>query len=246
MAFFDPEGGVLPARASFASPGNSLRTLARPYKGRSNVNDPYRVGPDGCATSSQGSQSLALGWQNAPFRVEECLQSLSSLTIEPNIPAHFAFARSTKMQDGKACETRIRLAHFSDIHLTARPLGWGLRDFLSKRLTGWMHLRLGRGRRFRDAETIVHALMDDIRECGCQHIVFSGDATTMGFESEFAAAARAIRFDLPGIAVPEIMTTTSAPPPIQVTSSDFSRPGNTASASTPRFIRLLNESVIAG
>ena len=25
----------------------------------------------------------------------------------------------------------IRIAHFSDIHVTARPLGWRMRDFLS-------------------------------------------------------------------------------------------------------------------
>ncbi len=86
----------------------------------------------------------------------------------------------------------IRIAHFSDIHVTARPLGWRLRDVFTKRTTGWMNLRIGRGRRFRDAEKIVEAMMLDVRQRGCQHVVFSGDATTLGFEPEFRAAARCL------------------------------------------------------
>jgi 3',5'-cyclic AMP phosphodiesterase CpdA len=96
----------------------------------------------------------------------------------------------------------VRLAHFSDIHLTAKPLGWRARDFLTKRTTAWMNLKLRRGRRFRAAEAIVDAIVGEIRERGCDRIVFSGDATNMGFASELAAAARALPFDLPGIAVP--------------------------------------------
>ena len=65
-----------------------------------------------------------------------------------------------------------------------------------------MNLKLGRGRRFADGNRIVSAMMLDIRERGCDRIVFSGDATTMGFESEFIAAATALQLDLPGIAVP--------------------------------------------
>ena len=32
----------------------------------------------------------------------------------------------------------IRFAHLSDIHVTTRPLGWRLRDLLTKRATGWV------------------------------------------------------------------------------------------------------------
>src|SRR5580704_5232010 len=92
----------------------------------------------------------------------------------------------------------VRLAHFSDIHLTAKPLGWRLRDLLTKRTTGWMNLRMGRGRHFRHADRIVRAMMNDIRERGGKHIVFSGDATALGFESEFASAARCLDLNLPG------------------------------------------------
>ena len=113
------------------------------------------------------------------------------------------------MPDGKP----IRIAHFSDIHVTARPLGFRLRDLLTKRTTGWMNLRIGRGRRFRDAEKVVEAMMGDIRERGCQHLVFSGDATMMGFEPEFHVAARCLglpqsphaereEYSTPGLAVP--------------------------------------------
>jgi len=96
----------------------------------------------------------------------------------------------------------VRLAHFSDIHLTAKPLGWRARDLLTKRATGWMNLKLGRGRRFRDAGRIVAAMMRDIRERGNEHVVFTGDATTMAFESEFSAAARCLDLNIPGLAVP--------------------------------------------
>lgn len=100
----------------------------------------------------------------------------------------------------------IRIAHFSDIHVSARPFGFRFRDFFTKRTTGLLSLRLHRGRLFRDAATIGAAMMRDIRERGCQHAVFSGDATSMSFEIEFRAAAQCLGMDepdhLPGIAVP--------------------------------------------
>src|SRR5579862_1462822 len=35
----------------------------------------------------------------------------------------------------------IRLAHFSDIHVSTSPLGWQLNDWFSKRLTSWLNHR---------------------------------------------------------------------------------------------------------
>ena len=32
----------------------------------------------------------------------------------------------------------VRLAHFSDVHLTAKPLDFLPRDMMSKRFTGWL------------------------------------------------------------------------------------------------------------
>jgi 3',5'-cyclic AMP phosphodiesterase CpdA len=100
----------------------------------------------------------------------------------------------------------LRLAHFSDVHLTTQPLGWALRDLRSKRLTGWFHLRaLGRAKQFRLAHEIVQAMVKEFRERRPDRLIFSGDATALGFASECDHAARCLAVgdrDLPGLAVP--------------------------------------------
>ncbi len=101
----------------------------------------------------------------------------------------------------------VRLVHFSDIHLTAKPLGWRPRDWFTKRVTGWLNLRvMGRGRRFHDAPTVIAALLRAIREQPPHAIIFSGDATHLGFESEVTAAVAALSVHddtlPPGFAVP--------------------------------------------
>jgi len=84
----------------------------------------------------------------------------------------------------------VRLIHFSDVHITSRPLGWRRRDFASKRFTGLMNMRfLGRGRRFREANEVAQVLVEEIRERRPDHLIFSGDATALAFEPEFATAA---------------------------------------------------------
>jgi 3',5'-cyclic AMP phosphodiesterase CpdA len=94
----------------------------------------------------------------------------------------------------------IRLAHFSDIHLTTRPLGWALHDLPTKRLTGWFHLRaLGRGGQFRLAHEVARALVHEFRERRPDRIVFAGDATALGFASEAAHAARRLHVGDPGL-----------------------------------------------
>jgi len=88
----------------------------------------------------------------------------------------------------------IRLAHYSDIHLTQHPLGWTVRDVISKKMPGWVNVKLlGRGRRFRHAPQVAQVLMNDLASRGFDHIVFSGDATTLAFPSEFQLAATAMR-----------------------------------------------------
>jgi 3',5'-cyclic AMP phosphodiesterase CpdA len=85
----------------------------------------------------------------------------------------------------------VRLAHFSDVHLTSRPLGWKPRDLFGKRVSGWVNVALlGRGRRFQHANAVVESLLREFRERPFDHLVFSGDATTMAFENEMAEAAR--------------------------------------------------------
>ncbi len=101
----------------------------------------------------------------------------------------------------------VRLAHFSDIHLTAPKLGWTVRDVVGKRASGWVNIRLlGRGRRFRHAARVIGALRAELFGGGFDHLCFSGDATHLGFESEMAAAADLLGVNdptaPPGIAVP--------------------------------------------
>jgi 3',5'-cyclic AMP phosphodiesterase CpdA len=85
----------------------------------------------------------------------------------------------------------VRLAHFSDVHLTSPNLGWRVRDLLGKRGTGWVNVRLlGRARRFRYANEVVDAMLADFRARAYDHLVFSGDATTMAFDSEMTESAR--------------------------------------------------------
>jgi 3',5'-cyclic AMP phosphodiesterase CpdA len=101
----------------------------------------------------------------------------------------------------------VRLIHFSDIHITSRPLGWRRRDFASKRFTGLMNMRLlGRGRRFRHANDVAQVLMAEVRERRPDHLIFSGDATALAFEPEFMAASDLLGVREngmpPGLAIP--------------------------------------------
>jgi 3',5'-cyclic AMP phosphodiesterase CpdA len=104
-------------------------------------------------------------------------------------------------------DTTVRLAHLSDVHITTRPLGWQRRDWFSKRVTGYINLRwLGRRYRFRRAEEVLAALGEELRSRPLDHVIFSGDATHLGFEAEFVRATALLgvhRADrLPGLAVP--------------------------------------------
>jgi 3',5'-cyclic AMP phosphodiesterase CpdA len=101
----------------------------------------------------------------------------------------------------------IRLAHFSDVHVTAPVLDWTREDWFNKRYAAWLNLRwLGRGRLFRRAEEVVRALAAELSHRALDHIVFSGDATALGFEAEMKRAADLLQVgsaDQPaGLAVP--------------------------------------------
>jgi 3',5'-cyclic AMP phosphodiesterase CpdA len=92
----------------------------------------------------------------------------------------------------------IRLAHLSDIHIIA-PSTWRLRDWLSKRLTSWINLRLlGRARKFIHADRVMAALAAELRQRGFDRVLFSGDATALGFEEEEARAAELLGVGRPG------------------------------------------------
>lgn len=101
----------------------------------------------------------------------------------------------------------IRLAHISDIHVSTHLQEWRFRDYLNKRMAGWINHRvLGRRHRFRHAEKVLAALIEDFQIQKTSHVVFSGDATALGFESEFKKAAHLLQLHedevIPGIAVP--------------------------------------------
>ena len=97
----------------------------------------------------------------------------------------------------------IRLAHVSDPHLTADGLAWCWHDWLSKRLFTWLNLRLRRGERFARADHVLRRLLQDVEQRQVDHIVFSGDASALGFEAEFRRTADLLGVGrLAGIAVP--------------------------------------------
>jgi 3',5'-cyclic AMP phosphodiesterase CpdA len=101
----------------------------------------------------------------------------------------------------------IRLLHYSDVHLTVPALGWRPRDVLSKKVVGWVNVKfLGRGKRFRHATAVADAMVAEARQRGHDGVIFSGDATKLAFEPEFAFAAERLGvYDAglpPAVAVP--------------------------------------------
>jgi 3',5'-cyclic AMP phosphodiesterase CpdA len=99
------------------------------------------------------------------------------------------------------------MVHFSDIHLTVSPLGWRGADFLTKRVPGWINLRwLGRAHRFQHGEEVLTAFMAELRANPPDRIIFSGDATGLGFECELNRAISLLNVNdadgPPGFAVP--------------------------------------------
>jgi 3',5'-cyclic AMP phosphodiesterase CpdA len=100
----------------------------------------------------------------------------------------------------------IRLAHLSDIHISADRLGWRWHDWFNKRMTSWGNLRVfGRHKTFARADDVLGRLMRELQGRKIDHVIFSGDATALGFESEMRRAAELLHVEngpLPGIAVP--------------------------------------------
>lgn len=83
----------------------------------------------------------------------------------------------------------FRLAHFTDIHLTAPPRDIPWRALLDKRFAGWLNLKvLGRYRQLADAARVTRAFVDDVGEMAPDHILFTGDATGLSLRSEFEEA----------------------------------------------------------
>lgn len=79
----------------------------------------------------------------------------------------------------------MRLAHFSDIHLTVPPLSARGRLF-GKRLAGTVNYYVGgRGRHFRGVEHRIERLLADVDAAGVDHVLCTGDLTQMSWRAEF-------------------------------------------------------------
>src|SRR5438105_519830 len=84
-----------------------------------------------------------------------------------------------------------RFFHISDIHVAVPAPGWTAGDLLSKHATGWVKWTiLQRWRRFRNATQILGQFADRVRAERPDAVIFSGDATALGFAKEAAEAAR--------------------------------------------------------
>ncbi|MBI2378902.1 MAG: metallophosphoesterase [Deltaproteobacteria bacterium] len=84
----------------------------------------------------------------------------------------------------------VRIAHYSDIHVTMPPIGQ-LRDSLEpKRIVGSLNYYLGNRRgHFRGVEGRIEALLADVDEQSIDHAICTGDLTAMSFEAELERAA---------------------------------------------------------
>jgi 3',5'-cyclic AMP phosphodiesterase CpdA len=74
-------------------------------------------------------------------------------------------------------------------------------------MSAWINLQLlGRGKHFRHTDRILTALRNELKQRNFDHLVFSGDATAMGFEEEMRKAAELLGVgsaeQRPGLAVP--------------------------------------------
>src|SRR5687768_6345274 len=100
----------------------------------------------------------------------------------------------------------VRLTHFSDVHLYC-PAKWRVRDWFTKRISRLLNLRyLPGSRRFCDASKTFTAFVADVYNPRPDWLIFSGDASSLGFCEEYQRVADALRVgqpdSIPGIAVP--------------------------------------------
>src|SRR5437879_1010768 len=168
-----------------------------------------KLEPAGTSISFFSLTNTTLGMEIIPSGRERWCNPLTLWTF-----ARILRTRRSWVQWGESRQTMnegnapaVRLAHLSDVHISAERLGWRLRDYFNKRWTGWINYRwLGRRRRFRRGGEVLSAIVREFTERRPDHVIFSGDATALGFEPEFAHAAEMLRVGNPamppGLAVP--------------------------------------------
>lgn len=89
--------------------------------------------------------------------------------------------------------TGVRIAHFTDLHFSPERPTIAYRHLLSKRTIGWLSLWLGgRSRAFARTGEVVRAFVRDVQQLEPDHIVFTGDVTSMSLEAEFELARDAL------------------------------------------------------
>lgn len=85
----------------------------------------------------------------------------------------------------------VRLAHFSDIHVTLSPLGMPWRQLGGKRAAGVLsYYAGGRGRRFGGVNQRISALLEDVDAQQVDHALCTGDLTAVSFQQEFETCAQ--------------------------------------------------------
>ena len=95
----------------------------------------------------------------------------------------------------------MRIAHFSDIHVTASPVRQGLKSLWGKRAGGAVNYYIGgRRRHFADVDARIRSLLADVDAQDVEHAVCTGDITQMSYEEEFdrCAALFGPRLEQPG------------------------------------------------
>jgi len=86
--------------------------------------------------------------------------------------------------------TTIRIAHYSDIHVTVPPWQQPWSSLLNKRLAGLFSYTLGgRGRRFSGVEGRITALLEDVDAQRVDHALCTGDLTAISLREEFSRCA---------------------------------------------------------
>ena len=81
----------------------------------------------------------------------------------------------------------FRLAHLSDVHLAPLPsVTW--RQLASKRITGYLNWKRGRGKSM--GRATLDALTRDLLDRSPDHVVVSGDLTNLALPAEIENAAR--------------------------------------------------------
>ena len=110
-------------------------------------------------------------------------------------------ARTTSNAHVAARLERMRIAHFSDLHVLALD-GVPPHRFFNKRFTGWVNLRLKRAHNHRPAH--VRAVAREITRAKVDHVVITGDLTNLALEQEFVAVRELLEEHLGLDAAPDL------------------------------------------